>query len=111
MTLKKLKEKLIMSSDQLDCEIEERDLIVLAEHFDDVELYLRVFGLTTAEQVDVRRMANNYGNRIAVAECLSLWRRHNPSTATLRALLEILLSLRKEEIASKMCSYYFPKHK
>ena len=111
MTLEKLKDKFIMSSDQLDCEIGERDLIMLAEHFDDVELYLRVFGLTTAEQVDVRRMARVHGNQIAMAECLSLWRRHNPSTATLRVLLEILLSLRKEEIASKMCSFFCPKHK
>ena len=97
-----------MSSDQLDCEIEEGDITYLAQHFDNVELYLRVFGLTAAEQVNVRRIQDNH---IAMTECLSLWRRHNPSTATLRTLLNILLSLRKEEIASNVCSYYHPKHK
>ena len=92
-----------MSSDQLDCEIKEEDVTYLAQHFDNVELYLRVFGLTATEQADVRRLARD--NHIAMAECLSLWRRHNPSTATLRKLLEILLHLGKEEIASKVCSY------
>ena len=97
-----------MSSDQLDCEIEEGDITYLAQHFDNVELYLRVFGLTAAEQNDVRQ---KQGTHVAMTECLSLWRRHNPSTATLRTLLDILLSLRKEEIASNVCSYYHPKHK
>ena len=98
-------------SDQMDCEIEEKDIPYLAQHFDNVELYLRVFELTTAEQANVRRMVHVHGNQIAMAECLSLWRRHNPSTATLRALLDILLRLRKEEIASKICDYYHPKQK
>ena len=95
----------------MDCEIEQKDITYLAQHFDNVELYLRVFGLTTAEQANVRRMVHVHGNQIAMAECLSLWRRHNPSTATLRALLDILLRLRKEEIASKVHNYYHPKHK
>ena len=99
-----------VSSDQLDCEIKEEDVTYLAGHFDNVELYLRVFALTAAEQANVRRLAQ-WDNQIAMTECLSLWRRHNPSTATLRTLLEILLSLRKEEIASNVCSYYHPKHK
>ena len=70
-----------MSSDQLDCEIEEGDITYLAQHFDNVELYLRVFGLTATEQVNVKKIQDNH---IAMTECLSLWRRHNPSTATLR---------------------------
>ena len=97
-----------VSSDQLDCEIKEEDVTYLAGHFDSVELYLRVFGLTAAEQSDIKKVQST---QVAMTECLSLWRRHNPSTATLRTLLEILLSLRKEEIASNVCSYYHPKHK
>ena len=97
-----------VSSDQLDCEIEEEDITYLAQHFDNVELYLRVFGLTAAEQNDVKQ---KQGTHIAMTECLSLWRRHNPSTATLRTLLEILLCLRKEEVASNVCRYYQQKHK
>ena len=100
-----------ISSDQLDYEIEEGDVTYLAEHFDNVELYLRVMELTRGEQIDVKDKAHAQGNQIAMAECLSLWRRHNPSTATLRTLLEILLSLKKEEIASNVCNYYCPKYK
>ena len=109
MALKELMKRHNVSSDQLDCEIKEEDVTYLAGHFDNVELYLRVFGLTPAERTDVGRRA--YNNQIAMAECLSLWRRHNPSAATLRRLLEILLSLRKEEIALNICNYYYPKHK
>ena len=98
-----------VSSEQLNCEIKEEDVTYLAQHFDNVELYLRVFGLTEAEQANVRRLAQD--NHIAMAECLSLWRKHNPSTATLKALLEILLRLGKEGIASKVCSHYCSKHK
>ena len=111
VTLEQLMASNGMTDDQLNCEIEEKDTPYLAEHFDNVELYLRVFGLTTAEQANVRRMVHVHDNQIAMAECLSLWRRHNPYTATLRALLEILLSLRKEEIASKACDYYHLKSK
>ena len=100
-----------MSSDQLDCEIEDEDVTYLAGHFGNVELYPRVLKLTDAEQADVKKMVHEHGNQIAMAECLSLWRRHNPSTATLRALLDILLRLRKEEVATKVHNYYHPKHK
>ena len=106
MNLKNLTDKYNMNSDQLDCEIEGRDIIILAGYFDEVEYYLDILGLTPAEQSDVRRKVSVGGTQIAMKDCLSLWRRHNPSTATLRTLLEILLSLRKEDIASKVCMYY-----
>ena len=99
-----------ISSEHLDCEIEEGDMIILAGYFDNVEYYLDILGLAPHEQTDVRKKVTE-GTQIAIKYCLSLWRRHNPSTATLRTLLEILLSLRKEEIASKVCNYYYPKHK
>ena len=108
MTLGRLMEMCGANSDQLNCEIEEKDITYLAEYFDNVELYVRVFGLTPAEQVDVGRIRDN---QVAMTECLSLWRKHNPSTATLRTLLEILLKLKKEEIASKVCKYFCPVHK
>ena len=108
VTLERLIEGYSMSSDQLNTEIEERDMIILACYFDNVDFYLSVFGLSNSEKVDVRKLSSN---QLAIARCLSLWRQHNPSTATLKTLLEILLSLRKEEVASKVCNYYHPKHK
>ena len=100
-----------MSSEQLEYEIKDKDIAYLAQHFDDVELYVKVFGLTPAEQVDVKTTKCRSGNQVATAECLSLWRKHNPSTATLRSLLEVLLGLGKGEIASMVCGHYHPKHK
>ena len=100
-----------ISSDQLDLEIEENDVTYLAAHFDDVELYLNILGLTNSEQVDVRKMANLSGNQVAMAKCLLLWRRHNPSVATLRTLVDVLLKLKKEDIAVKICGYFHPKPK
>ena len=100
-----------MTSDQLDCEIEERDMTILAGYFDNVEFYLNILGLTSAEQTDARSRVSMHGTQIAMNYCLLLWKQHNPSTATLGTLLYILLSLRKEDIASKVCNYYYPKHK
>ena len=100
-----------VSSDQLDLEIKESDVAYLAAHFDDVKLYVKVLGLTDSEQVDVRATAHLSGNQVAMAECLSLWRQHNPSIATLRTLVNILLELRKENVAVKICGYFHPKLK
>ena len=110
MTLKNLIDKYSMNSDQLDCEIEDRDIIILAGYFDNVEYYLDVLGLAPAERNDVKRKLAVDGTQIAMRDCLSLWRQHNPSTATVRALVKILLSLKKEEIASKVCMYYCLSH-
>ena len=94
-----------ISSDQLDYEIKEEDVTYLAEHFDNVERYVVVMGLTESEQADVKRMTHTHDNQIAMARCLLLWRQHNPSTATLRKLLEVLLNLKKERIASNVLDW------
>ena len=111
MTLRELSEKYVISNEQLDSEIEDRDMIMLARYFDNVEYYLSVLELTPAEQTDVRMKTVSEGTQIAMYHCLSVWKQHNPSTATLRTLLEILLSLKKEETASNVCKYFCPKHK
>ena len=111
MTLRELSEKYVISNEQLDSEIEDRDMIMLAHYFDNVEYYLSDLELTPAEQTDVRMKKVSEGTQIAMYHCLSVWKQHNPSTATLRTLLEILLSLKKEETASNVCKYFCPKHK
>ena len=85
-------------------------MTILASYFDNVEYYLNMFGLSPAEQTDVKRKVID-GTQIAMSHCLTLWKQHSPSSANLRTLLEILLSLKKEEIASKVCAYYNPKCK
>ena len=94
------------SPEHLGCEIDEKDHIYLSRYFDDVELYLRPFGLSIVEQDQVREMALKHGTQVAVSDILSLWTRRDIFAATLRALLEILLSLGKEKIASSVCDYY-----
>ena len=106
--MEKLAEIHNLRNDQLNCEIEEEDIITLAGYFDNVEYYLSALGLITAEQTDIKFKKVTEGTQIAMNECLTLWKRHNPSAATLRALLEILLRLKKVEIASKVCQYYYP---
>ena len=107
LTLEKLAELYNISHDQLDREIEDSDMIFLANYFDNVEYYLSVLGLTPAEQQDVKMKRFSEGAQLAMFHCLSIWKQHNPSTATLQTLLEILLSLKKEEIASNICRYFF----
>ena len=111
VTLYSLMSDFNISSDQLDIEIEKIDIAYLAGLFDDVELYLYVLGLTISEQVNVKKMAHLNGNQVAMAECLSLWRQHNPSLATLRTLVDILLKLRKEDVAVEICGFFYPKIK
>ena len=92
------------TDEQLDRKIEQDDLAPVAIPFDDVELYLNALKLTASEQADVRREAYlSRSNQVAVINCLSIWRGHEPSEATFRALIRILLDLRKEEIATKIC--------
>ena len=110
-TLKEPTEIYSMSSDQLDCGIDEKDIIYLAGLFDNAENYLSAMGLTYAEQMDIRKEIVHAGTQMAMTRCLLLWKQNNPSAATLRTLLQILLRLGKEEIASKVSQYYFPKHK
>ena len=88
----------------IDSEIEQRDLSFLASYFDNVEHYLDVFELSPAEQTDVRIMVPQ-GTHIAMTRCLSIWRTHNPESATFRALIDILEKLKKELIAYKVLKY------
>ena len=105
MTLEKLVEMYGISSDELDCEIPETEMILLAGYFDDVKYYLSALGLTLTEQTDVTKESYNDGTQLAMNHCLLLWRKHDPSSATLRTLLEILLILNKENIALNVCNY------
>ena len=93
-----------VTDDQLDREIEDMDIALISTHFDDVELYLNPLKLTYNEQAGVTRIAQVGGNQVAVINCLSIWRGHEPSEATFRALIRILLDL-EEVIATKICQF------
>ncbi len=103
VTIEELKERTKVTDSQLDTEIKETDMIVLAAHFDGVETYPVQLGLRPAEQSDIRIAQLANGTEAAMDKALRLWRQHNPGAATYRALVMIVLRMRKEELAFKIC--------
>ncbi len=75
----------------------------MALHFDYVEMYSIAMGLLPAERADVNMLYHREGNQAAMMKCLNVWRQHDPSRATYRALLDIALSLGKGDTADKIC--------
>ena len=60
-------------------------------------------GLTPAEQADVKRLYHSEGVQTAMMKCLQVWKQHNSSRSTYRALLDIVLRLGKGDTADKIC--------
>ncbi|XP_064400845.1 uncharacterized protein LOC135346993 isoform X5 [Halichondria panicea] len=110
VTIEELKERTKVTDSQLDTEIEETDMIVLAAHFDNVDTYAVQLGLDPSERRDVKITASNYDTRTAIDKALRLWRQHNPGAATYRALVKMLLRMGKETLAFKMCQTAATKH-
>ncbi len=89
----------------LNNEIQTKEFVILAAHFDCLEIFMEPLGLVPAQQADVRICRLLNGTQVAIAECLSLWQRSNPSAATYRALVKLLLRMRKYDIASKVVKH------
>ncbi|XP_064400715.1 uncharacterized protein LOC135346877 isoform X4 [Halichondria panicea] len=103
VTIEELKERTKVTDSQLDTEIEETDMIVLADHFDNVETYPAMLGLSPAEQKDVKLDWYLNDMQTAMFHTLKVWRQHNPGAATYRALVDIVLDMRMEELATYIC--------
>ncbi len=82
-------------------EIQQKDVPYLAAN---VGFYVDAMELTPGEQSDVR-LKKTESNHVAMIECLKIWKRKNLSQATFRALLEMLVKLKKGEIADEVCQY------
>ncbi len=105
VTLQELIKCHSLTDEQLNSEIGE--LTFLAEYFDGgVKIFLNAMGLTRAEQADVNELFHKIGTQVAMTECLALWKQHNPYASTYRALLELLLRLRKDNIADEICRHF-----
>ena len=61
--------------------------------------------LTPGQQTDVKDLAYRQSTMVAIAEALKLWRQPNPFAATFKTLLEIILSLRRGDVAVRICKY------
>ena len=64
-------------------------------------------GLSPAEQADINELYHKEGTQVAMTKCLILWKKHSPFpfAATYKALLELLLRLKKERIAFEICQH------
>ncbi len=98
-------ERHCLTDEHLNREIGDGDIPYLAKHFDGVSPYRQVMELSFAEQADLNELYHKNGTQVAMTECLILWKRHEPSTATYRALLGILLRLGKLDIAHEVGQY------
>ncbi|XP_064391903.1 uncharacterized protein LOC135339643 isoform X3 [Halichondria panicea] len=101
-TLQRLMDKHKLTTAQVNSEIQQKDIPLLAGYFDNVGFYIYLMELSPGEQSDVQ-LKKNESNHLAMIECLTIWKRRKPSQATFRALLEMLVKLKKEEIAAKVC--------
>ena len=94
--------------------IREEDISKVAGLFNEVEIYLDKLGLLTAQQTDIKDIAYRHSTTQAMTKALRLWRQPDPYAATFQALLEILLDLRRGDVAVRVCQYItkeVPKHK
>ena len=108
MTIEELKDRTNVTDSQLDTEIEERDMILLAAHFKvNIETLSVQLELTPADQQDVEDVAFRYKTQTAVDKALRLWRKAKPGAATYRALVEIVLRMgvNGTAIAEEVCTF------
>ena len=92
-----------VNSTQLNLEITAHDLHSLAECFDNVEDYLDRLSLNEGQQTDIKDIAYQRSTKTAMVKALKLWHQPNPFAATVQALLEILLDLKRGDVAVKVC--------
>ena len=114
LTIEKLKRETGVDDSQLATMIRQEDINKIAVHFGHVETYLDRLGLLPAQLADVKDMVYTQNTELAMAEALKLWRQPDPYAATFRALVEILLDLRRGDVAVRVCQYIteeVPKHK
>ena len=104
MTIEELKDHTKVTDSLLDTEIEERDMILLAVHFDNVETLSVQLRLSTGDKREAQDIAFRFDIRTGVDKALRLWRKANPSAATYRALVEIALRIGVDgTIAEEVC--------
>ena len=89
--------------------MQETDLPELAACFDNTDDYVEKLELTPGQQTDVRTQAFVNGTQAGMKVALKYWRSRQPVEATFRALLLILLSLLKGDIAVRVCKYLSDK--
>ena len=114
LTIEKLKRETGVDDSQLATMIRQEDINKIAGYFGYVETYLDKLGLEPAQQADVKDIVYTRNTALATAEALKLWCQPDPYAATFQALVNILLDLRRGDVAVRVCQYIteeVPKHK
>ena len=109
LSVEYFKEKTSVTDEQLNTAVEEIDLPNIAQFFDGTDLYVRKLQLNPAEQNDVRAQVSRDGTQAGMIVALNYWRSRHPVEATFRALLLMLISLDKGEVAKQVCIYLSDK--
>lgn len=104
MTIDHLKECTKVTDIQLDTEIEEADMQIVACEFNNPEVYSRLFELPSSEQQDVKEKKFFQNNQSAMALAMRLWKYHDPSVATYRSLVMFVLSMGEYNVAIRICT-------
>ena len=110
MTIKTLKRKTRVTDEQLDTRIEETDLPKLSLYFNNThDGYLEKLGLSSGQQTDVKSHAFVHGTQAGMLLALKYWLDRVLAEGTFRALLLILISLDKGDVAIKVAQYLSAK--
>ncbi len=103
LSISQLQEQTGVTDAQLGRELVTHNLQVLTNCFGHYKAYLHKFRLTPGNQATIAEAMRVEGNEGAMREALSLWKQRNPSAASYRALVDILLQLGKGKEARKVC--------
>ncbi|XP_064397278.1 uncharacterized protein LOC135344113 [Halichondria panicea] len=112
LTIEALKRETNITDEQLDTRVEELDLPKLSSYFDNTNDYVEILGLSPGQQTDViEEKARTALNRThaGIKLALKYWLNRVLSEGTFRALLLILISLDKGDVAIKVAQYLSAK--
>ncbi len=112
LTIDNLKTEMKLSDEQLNTALKEPDLPEVSACFDNTDDYLEKLELSPGQKTDVSEVkAKTRLNHTQAGMKLALeyWRNKNQLQATFRALLLILLSLLKGDVAVQVCKYLSDK--
>ena len=110
LSMNTIKQELNITEEQLKTQVGEADLPELAACFDNTEDYVEKLELSPGQQTDVRTQTYVNGTQAGMKLALKLWRSKYSLFATFRAILVIVLSLHKGDIAMQVCKYLSDKY-
>jgi len=102
LTVEELKDQTGITDAQLDSNIIDNNLYILADCFDNYQHFLDKLGLKKHQKLDLK---NEDTHQAAMAETLRLWKQSHGYNATYRSLVSITLELGKQQVAIEICQH------